>query len=234
MFNDLAAWLDSPESPEWDITHLCNLPEASPVHQQLAHIMRERGYFVQIEQEDICPVIPLPSTWDDYLAGLNKHQRHEIRRKVRRIQQDADHHWYIVGPEHELQSEMEHFIDLHQKSDQDKETFMDETMRRFFHRITEVAQAAGWLQLAFIEVNGVRAATMLNFDYGDRILVYNSGYDPSVYGRLSPGIVLLAYCIQHAISQGRQWFDFLQGDEEYKFRFGGKKTEVYRMLVTRG
>lgn len=232
--SDLAAWLDGPESPDWELAHLCSLPEISPVHRRLAGFMRQRGYFVQIEEEDVCPVIPLPATWEDYLAGLNKHQRHEVRRKMRHIQQDADHRWYIVGDEHDLQSEMDRYIELHQKSAQEKEAFMDEAMKRFFHRMAEAMQAAGWLQLAFIEVNGTRAATMLNFDYGDRILVYNSGYDPSVYGPLSPGIVLLTYCIQHAIAAGRQWFDFLQGDEAYKYRFGGEETKVYRMLVTRG
>ena len=73
----------------------------------------------------------------------------------------------------------------------------------------------------------------LNFDYRDSILVYNSGYDPEKYAWLSPGIVLLSYCIQWAIESGRAKFDFLRGDEEYKFRFGAEPTEIYRLLITR-
>jgi CelD/BcsL family acetyltransferase involved in cellulose biosynthesis len=46
--------------------------------------------------------------------------------------------------------------------------------------------------------------------------------------------VLLARLIQDAISQGRSRFDFLQGDEDYKHRFGGVDTPVYRTLVRRG
>jgi CelD/BcsL family acetyltransferase involved in cellulose biosynthesis len=132
-----------------------------------------------------------------------------------------------------LVAEMEAFIELHEKSAVEKDEFMDAQMKGFFHAAAQVLHQAGWLQLAFIEVNGEKAAAMLNFDYRDSILVYNSGYDPRQYARLSPGIVLLSYCIQWAIELGRAKFDFLRGDEGYKLRFGGQPTEVYRLLITR-
>jgi CelD/BcsL family acetyltransferase involved in cellulose biosynthesis len=138
-----------------------------------------------------------------------------------------------VDEERDLAAEMEAFIELHEKSDVDKDAFMDAQMKGFFHAVAQVLYEAGWLQLAFIEVNGEKAATMMNFDYRDSIMVYNSGYDPQQYAWLSPGIVLLAYCIQHAIELGRAKFDFLRGDEEYKYHFGAQPTEVYRLLITR-
>jgi len=63
--------------------------------------------------------------------------------------------------------------------------------------------------------------------------VAETGYDPQQYAQLSPGIVLLSYCIQWAIESGRAKFDFLRGDEEYKYRFGAQPTEVYRLFITR-
>jgi CelD/BcsL family acetyltransferase involved in cellulose biosynthesis len=63
--------------------------------------------------------------------------------------------------------------------------------------------------------------------------VYNSGYDPSQFSHLSPGIVVTARCIEHAISLGRSEFDFLRGDEVYKYRFGAQDTEVRRLLIAR-
>jgi len=188
---------------------------------------------VQTEVEDVCPIISLPTTWDEYLSSLSKKQRHEIRRKIRRAERSGQINWYIVNEERDLTIEMEAFIELHQKSDVDKDEFMDEQMKGFFHAAAQALQEAGWLQLAIMEVNGEKAAAMLNFDYGDSILVYNSGYNPHKYARLSPGIVLLAYCIQHAIELGRAKFDFLRGDEEYKFRFGAQPTEIYRLLISK-
>jgi CelD/BcsL family acetyltransferase involved in cellulose biosynthesis len=63
--------------------------------------------------------------------------------------------------------------------------------------------------------------------------VYNSGYDPIKYGALSPGIVLFAHSIQDAIAAKRRRYDFLRGNEEYKYRFGAKETEVMELHIRR-
>ena len=233
VYGALLDWLESEEAPAWDLADLCNIPAASPTHQLLAEMAAARGYQVQTEVEDICPIIPLPSTWDEYLSSLSKKQRHEIRRKIRRAEGGGQINWYIVNDEHDLAAEMDAFIELHQKSHVDKDEFMDAQMKGFFNAVAQVLHEAGWLQLAFMEVNGEKAATMLNFDYRDSILVYNSGYDSQKYARLSPGIVLLSYCIQRAIELGRAKFDFLRGDEVYKYRFGAQPTEVYRLVIAR-
>ena len=233
VYGALLDWLGSDEAPAWDLADLCNIPATSPTHSLLAEMAAGRGYKVHTEVEDICPIIPLPSTWDEYLASLSKKQRHEIRRKIRRAEGGGQINWYIVNEERDLAAEVDAFIELHQKSHVDKDEFMDDQMKGFFHAAAQVLYEAGWLQLAFMEINGNKAATMLNFDYRDSILVYNSGYDPHKYARLSPGIVLLSYCIQRAIELGRAEFDFLRGDEQYKFRFGAQPTEIYRLVIAR-
>jgi CelD/BcsL family acetyltransferase involved in cellulose biosynthesis len=196
----------------------------------LAH---QRGYQTQVEVEDVCPIIDLPSTWDDYLMMLDKKQRHEIRRKLRKADNEVTNHFVIVGRDRDLEAEMKDFIDLHQKSTPEKDEFMDPQMEAFFFEVSQVLQDEGWLQLAFIEMDGIKAASLLNFDYGDRILVYNSGYDPAQFHHLSPGIVVTARCIEHAIALGRREFDFLRGDEVYKYRFGAQDTEVRRLLIAK-
>ena len=110
---------------------------------------------------------------------------------------------------------------------------MTEPMQRFFHALTRAAFDAGWLELSFIEVNEQRAATYMNFDYNGAILVYNSGYDPQAYAALSPGIVLLTHLIKRAIEQRRATFDFLRGNETYKYRMGAQDTDVYQVTLAR-
>lgn len=233
VYGALLDYLDSAEMAGWDTAELCNVPEISPAHQALAEMAVEHGYEFRTLVEDVCPIIDLPATWDEYLATLDKKQRHEIRRKMRRMEGEADVNWYIVDQGQDLAEEIEAFIELHQKSSADKDDFMNEQMKGFFRAVAHVLQPLGWLQLAFIEVDGQKAASLLNFDYGDTIMVYNSGYDPQRHTHLSPGIVLLAYCIQHAIELGRARFDFLRGDEPYKYRFGARETKVYRLTIVR-
>lgn len=221
------------EAPAWDVLDLCNLPQASLVPDRLRALAAARGFQTRVETEDVCPIIDLPATWDEYLSRLDKKQRHEVRRKLRRADSEADTRFVVVGDERDLAVEMRAFIQLHQKSTPEKDKFMDPQMQGFFFDVAQVLQARGWLQLAFIEIEGTKAAGLLNFDYQGSILVYNSGYDPGQFAHLSPGWVLTARCIEHAIALGRRKFDFLRGNEDYKYRFGGRDTEVRRLLIAR-
>ena len=221
------------EATSWDLVDFCNLPQDSRTLVRFRELAQDRGYQTLVEVEDVCPIISLPVTWDDYLMSLDKKQRHEVRRKLRKADGEAETRLVIIGPGDDLPSAMEAFIDLHAKSAPEKDEFMEPRMQRFFRDVAHQLQDQGWLQLAFIEMDGRKAATLLNFDYGDSILVYNSGYDPTQFRHLSPGIVVTARCIEHAIALGRAKFDFLRGDEIYKYRFGASDTEVRRLLIAK-
>ncbi len=227
------ALLDCLAGLTWDKLYLCSLPYNSITQTQFAQAVAQRGWQAQVSQQDVCPVITLPATWDDYLAGIDKKQRHEIRRKIRKIETEAETSWYTVDSTEGLAEAMALFIELHQKSTQNKEDFWNEQLIQFFKRLAHELAQAGWLKLYFINVNGEPAAAMLCFDYQNELLLYNSGYDPERFANLSPGNVLTAYTIEEAIKQGRARYDFLRGDEVYKFRFGAVAEPVYDVTVSR-
>jgi CelD/BcsL family acetyltransferase involved in cellulose biosynthesis len=226
--------LNSPDFPTWDQIELCNAPTTSTVYRTFYAAAEQAGLAVKRCKQEICPVIELPRTWDEYLATLDKKQRHELRRKIRRAEAEAQTDWYVVDPaRHDLAAEMESFFELHRLSSPEKSIFMDAQMRGFFSDVAQALAGRGWLHLSFITMNAQRAAGMLCFEYNNAFEVYNSGYDPNSYAQLSPGIVLLSYCIRQAIEQERGVFDFLRGDEEYKFRFGARPTGVYEVTLAR-
>lgn len=220
------------ERVAWEILYLCSLPHNTTTHQQLAEQAKQRGWRVEVTQQNVCPVITLPNSWDDYLAGLDKKQRHEVRRKIRKLEREATVNWYAIESPDEVDAAMIDFIDLHQKSTPDKEDFWDDTLIRFFKHFVKTAAENNWLKLYFLEMNGERVATMLCFDYDNQFLLYNSGFNPD-YFKLSVGNVLTAYTIQDAIRLGRKRYDFLRGDEIYKFRFGAVAEPVYDMTIWR-
>jgi CelD/BcsL family acetyltransferase involved in cellulose biosynthesis len=88
------------------------------------------------------------------------------------------------------------------------------------------------LELAFLELGGRKAAAFFNFTFGNRVWVYNSGMDPQ-YAQYSPGWVLLAMLIRRAIEKGCQAFDFMRGDEPYKFQWGGIGETIVRLVIRR-
>jgi CelD/BcsL family acetyltransferase involved in cellulose biosynthesis len=137
----------------------------------------------------------------------------------------------VVDHNRDIAAEADAFMALMETASTGKSTFLTPKMRSAFRDIFAVMRKSGLLQLAFLEVSGVRAAAYVQFDYANRIWVYNSGINPEVAGALSPGWVLLARLIEQAIASNHAVYDFMQGSEDYKYRFGGKDTAVRRVVI---
>lgn len=219
---------------EWDAVDFHSLPGLSPSHEILAELGPQKGFDFQVFHEDVCPVITLPDSWESYLMSLRKKDRHELRRKVRKLESRDDVRWYLAAPaDHQAIERAVHiFLDLHRKSDAEKARFMDEHMAAYFLDMAHALLNTGWLDIAILEITGQPAAAYFSFNYHKRLYLYNSGYDPK-FGAYSAGVALLAYRIHKAINQGLCYFDFLRGDEPYKYDFGGKNTYVYRALANK-
>jgi CelD/BcsL family acetyltransferase involved in cellulose biosynthesis len=208
--------------------HLFNIPDNSPSLQIIKEIGEREDWSVEIEPTYHTPTIMLSEDWETYLAGINKKQRHEIRRKLRRASgSEDDVSWYITAEKGMLNHDIADFFQL-MELDEEKKRFLTEDMRKQMDAIIQWAFDAGNLQLSFLTINDEKAAGYLCFDYGNRIWVYNSGFCHD-YQYYSPGWVLLSYLIQHAIKTGKTHFDFMRGDETYKYRFGAVDSFVMKV-----
>jgi len=208
-----------------------NLPAASPTLAALQAAAEQRGWTYQAEVYRPAPYVALNGDFEAYLARLDKKQRHEIRRKLRRAaESELPMRFYIVDEKEALEAEME---DLFQLMSQDprKARFLTPAMRTHLRALAHIAFEHGYLWLAFLTVNGLKIAAAFNFDYRNKLWGYNSGVH-SDFRDLSPGWVLLAHQLRWACEQRRREFDFMRGDEEYKYRFGGINRYVMRAVLT--
>ncbi|MCL4560563.1 MAG: GNAT family N-acetyltransferase, partial [Chloroflexi bacterium] len=227
----LLSFLDEQESPEWRVLDWYNLQEESPTLPALEKAARSRGWAYSTERVHPTPYIPLPGDWETYLASVDKKQRHEIRRKLRRAASTAvPARWYFVEDGANLESESHAFLDL-MAQDPDKAAFLTPKMREQMLKTIYCAFEKGYLQLGFLELDGQKAAGALNFDYLGRIWAYNSGIHHG-FEEYSPGWVMLAYMLQWANANQRKEFDLMRGNEEYKYRFGALNRYIVRVKVS--
>jgi len=224
-------YLSAMQTPAWRVLDWWNFLITSPTLPALEAAAARLGWSFTSEVLQHCPYIPLPGDWEVYLAGIDKKQRHEVRRKMRRLEIEVPSRWYIVEDEANLEAEVEAFMDM-MAQDLNKRRFLTDTMRVQFRTSACAAFRAGWLQLAFLEIGGEKAAGYINFDYLNSIWVYNSAINFK-FREQSPGWVLLGYLLQWANEHKRDVFDFMRGDEEYKYRFGGVDRRVVRTLIRR-
>ena len=224
--------LSNHESPGWDVLDLSNLLEDSATLEVFGELAQETPWPREQNRLQASPYIPIPADLDEYFAMLNAKQAHELRRKMRRAANNAiPIRMEIVKQAEDLEQALDDFFQL-MTQEADKAAFLTAAMRLQMEAIARAAFENGWLQLAFLKVGNDRAAAYLNFDYDNRIWAYNSGFD-SRFAPLSPGWLLMVEMLQWCIAQGREVFDFMRGDEEYKYRFGAIDRFVWQVEIVR-
>jgi CelD/BcsL family acetyltransferase involved in cellulose biosynthesis len=171
-------------------------------------------------RHEVAPVITLPATYEEYLAGLGKKERHETRRKRRRFEAALGPARLerVTGP-----AAVETFVDMHRTSAGEKGSFMDETTAAFFAGLHERCHAV--IDVLFGGDDTPRAAAF-GFEDADTYYLYNSAYEAASRDH-SPGIVLLEMLIRAAVRSGRTRFDLLKGDEPYKHRLGADPRPLF-------
>ena len=211
---------------------LYNLLDDSPSIESLTSAAASAGFKVNRERLQHSPFITLPGDWERYLESIDKKQRHEIRRKMRRAAEgDVLVEMVFTSDANQVEQDAEAFMSL-MAQDPEKAAFLKPEMREQFRRSIRRAFDCGCLQLAFLKIGGEDAAAYLNFDYLNRVWVYNSGVDRR-FMEYSPGWVLLGHLLKWANENGRSEFDFMRGNEDYKYKFGAVDRFVDRLTLTK-
>jgi CelD/BcsL family acetyltransferase involved in cellulose biosynthesis len=215
---------------DWTSADLRNIPEDSPWLEALCEGAAAQGLQPLREEQDVCPYLELPPTWEEYLASLPSKLRHEIRRKSRRLEAERDGYRVVFSTRGNLGDDLDRFVALHRSSEGTKGRFMRPGMEIFFRRLGERFIEEGVFRLAFLEVGGEKIAGAIGFRYGRVFYLYNSGFDLA-WRSLSPGMVLVGELIRACIEERLTGFDMLKGGLEYKYRFGSRPRRLFRLWM---
>lgn len=186
----------------------------------------EAGGWLTLAQEK-CPYVVLPETWDAYLGSLSRKARFNIGYARRQAQRECGDLETAIVCEQGLSRAMEALFDLHTRRWRRRLLpggFFHPSVRRFHLEWAQTAHRKGWLRLHLLRVAGAIRAVLYVFHYARRAYYYLGGFDPA-FARYSLGTVLTAEAIRHAVEEGCVVFDFLRGDEPYKYRW---KPQVQR------
>lgn len=214
----------------WDLVDLQQIRGGSPLAQATApppcHTLR-------LHQER-CPFIALPGTWEEYAGSLGKSLRKNIGYYRRLMEREHAIEIETVANGH-LPEAMEEFFALHQARWRRRRlpgAFAGSRIRRFHHEVAARCLERGWLRLHRLRLDGQTRAVLYCFNYGGKGYYYQGGFEPTL-ARYSPGTVLTAHAIEDAIRLGAVEFDFLRGDEPYKYAWKASDRENVRLLIWR-
>ncbi len=188
------------------------------------------GFRLSCKPADVLYEMALPDSWEAYLGLLSGRERHEIRRKLRRLSNAGRAAVRVVEEREAAATAMDTFIALFRSNLREKALFMTHDTEHFFRSLADRMAQSGLLRLHFLDIDGVPVAATMCIDYQSTVYLYNNGYDDR-YRHLSVGLLSKVVSIRESILRGRRHFNFLRGSEAYKQRLGGSPVPLMECEV---
>jgi CelD/BcsL family acetyltransferase involved in cellulose biosynthesis len=224
----VARWIAEQQPPRVRLEYV---PEERPTLEAFDAVLAKAGYGVTRARQTVSPVLDLPESYETYVQSLGKKERHELRRKVRRLE-GAGPATFRFAADGERAAVLDRFFALHRLSRGEKAGFMTADVERFFRDIADALAPLDRLRLGVLTFDGVDVAVLFGFAVGKVIALYNAAYDPGL-ASLSVGIISHAWAIREAIARGYTTYDLLRGDEPYKYDLGARDRWLARLDAER-
>lgn len=199
-----------------------HLREFSSSCKILEQVSSKLSLDFKMEKIRVSPFLKLPQSWEEYLQSLTHHKRKEIKRKIKKLEGFTTETFCFKK---DFYQKMDIFFRLYRASSPEK--IMDKKKESFYLQVAENMSQKGWPELCFLYFKKEPIAAYFSFIFKNKFYLYNSGFDRN-YEALSPGAVLLAFMIKEQIKLGREIFDFLQGDERFKYDFGAENQGLFK------
>ena len=220
--------------PDWDLIELRDIPEASETARVLTSFSSKSLKFEHRVAER-CPIVLLPANRQDFLGTLDSGFRKNLRWRQRRIERDFAVDCKVISNLENVNDSMEKFIDLHQKrraSMKPPGIFSDSRLRGFHLEVASSFAQRGWLALGLLMLNGDPVAAHYNFKYANRMLCYQSGFDPE-YSKYGVASLLDLHLMEYCMSNGIYEYDFGRGDEPYKKQWQSTPRASLQFVASR-
>ena len=200
----------------------------------IAGRLQRSGWVGQVEENGVCPFIDLRGhSWTSYFASLSGEHRYNVRRKLSALGSNFEMVFERVEDPLQCAPSVHLLIELHQQRWREhgrSDAFHTQEHVEFHEEFAMHALRRGWLRLYVLRLDGRPVSAIYAFRYGPRFCFYQSGFDPQ-YARYSVGVASMALSIKSAIEEGAQEYDFLHGDEPYKFHWAKESRKLARIRL---
>lgn len=175
----------------------------------------------------LCPAVQLPQTFDDYLAGLSRNTRQVLRRFLRKV--DAGELVIRKGTLDDLP-----VFEKMWAAQWPKKTSVERRARKYASILAKGFEQDTLNLSVLMAPDGPVLGLIASFDdpVQRSIRFFVSARDVEAKS-IPVGKVLHAHAIRQAIEAGYLEYDFLRGDEPYKFSLGAFARPISYSVVRR-
>jgi CelD/BcsL family acetyltransferase involved in cellulose biosynthesis len=217
------------QSPSFDLLELEGISADSSTLQLLTRRFgRNAGFSYRLVPQFICPRMSLDANWEELLQ--RSHRSDYFKRCLRRLNKISSFEFRVVSDVNSIPTAYWRFMELHTGrwlSRGGSSAARTPQQKGFMFDAACELTRAGMARFEEIWLEGECCASLFGFESGDCYYFYLSGFDQA-WSKYSLGFTLLWLSIREASRRGLKMYDFLRGDEDYKFDW----SDNLRMTVT--
>jgi CelD/BcsL family acetyltransferase involved in cellulose biosynthesis len=193
----------------------------------------KKGFHYRLTPRFVCPQVKFEFDWADILKQSRR--ANNFKRRLQQLRKHKGFEYKTITHPEEIGVAFERFLVLHEARWDGKggSSATGHEVRRAFHRdVVNRLAHAGLIRFDELWLEGACRASIYGIDDGHYYYFYNSGYDPD-WKSISPGMVLLGLSLEAAVKRGIKVYDFLRGEENYKFDWANSRRETVCVHVSR-
>ena len=220
-------------SKSWDVMELYPWPEGSLNKAIFSKECEKLGLKTFSFLRTVCPVVNLPENWECFRNSLKKSLRKKTEYHIRRLEKDHDVIFGKWESIEEINRDLPRFFEIHQQKWQaygEPGSFVDVRKRLFYETISKRFLGTKWLRVYYLRIDDRIVSILFGIVYNNRFFDLQAAYDLD-WQKRSVGTVLLYHSFKQSINEGMREYDFLRGEEEYKYQWGAVPKRNMRILV---
>jgi len=195
----------------------------------LAHL-RSAGFDSNVESDGSVARVKLPGSWEEYLAGLDGHDRRELKRQLRKADEKGGAVFDVCNDPTVIPSQIDAMLETIRMNGGGKSLKARWLFPRHFAACARRLAESGRLAICTLFIENKPAARSIQLPTALGFIGWNTTFDPSMR-QWSPGIVLLAKILQLSIQRGYHVHDMLRGQQDYKYRLGAIDHPLQRLTI---
>lgn len=217
---------------EYDMILLGFLDSTAGFPTRLKAAMQSGDRLIRVRPDAVCPTADLPGSWDEYLRQLSSNFRSQVRRSYRQIGGDRQPSFRSADPP-DVDAFARDLIRLNRSRMRirgETSSLENSAFRKFLKEAIQYMASHGIAWMDTIVQDGEVLGSTLHFVHGDTIYYYMAGFDDKAR-KIRPGTALFALVMQRGIESGYARYDFLRGDEAYKYRWCATDVITYNVTI---
>jgi CelD/BcsL family acetyltransferase involved in cellulose biosynthesis len=227
ILNRLRTYLETDSA--WDICNWQDLSAGSILGQLTSKI----GFQVGMCEDMECTEIPTKRSFDQFWRERSNSLRQNLQRYQHKAQQIGKVDFRVTDrADPEL---IDSLISLHTvRWEVRGESGMIVANRsaQFLRDVARIFERNRMVRLFSVSFQNRIVAIILSFRYRNTVFGYLSGFDPE-FKKLGFGRTILYHAIRHCFEEGFHAWNFLRGNEPYKFWWGAEKIPKSRVIIRR-